>query len=154
MGISTPKNCTLLEKNLLELELEIFTSPEQLAYFCYPKAKPYLSLLSWPLVYNLSLSPCPTKLLGSMVFSQLGMLHTLVHEVTSMHHLWHLLEMKELTIRSLKVIPFTDHTRTWISLKIVLSPLQWLGSLRAQSEPPSETETQQHPVLWIKSMHS
>lgn len=47
MGMSTPKKLyTLLKKNLLELELEIFTSSEQLAYFCYSKQDRSLSFLS------------------------------------------------------------------------------------------------------------
>lgn len=44
--MSTPKKPYTLEKNLLELELEIFTSPEQLAYFCYSKQSKTISLFT------------------------------------------------------------------------------------------------------------
>lgn len=48
-------------------------------------------------------------------------MYTLVHEAIHMRYLWHLLKMKELAIRSLRLIPFIDHTGTQISQNCFVS---------------------------------
>lgn len=129
------KNCTLFKKKLNCIRIgKLYFWAIGLLLLLQTK-QDHISFPSLPLSYDPTLIPCPAKPLGSPEsFLQIGVHlvgNTLVHEVTNTHHMEHLFEMKGLPIRSLRVIPSTDPTYTDRSLKTLLSPSQWLRSLRA-----------------------